>query len=378
MKLKFLFLLIVVYVLAGFGWWTYSLLLFSNDEYKMKTQLLRTGQKTCELKVVEMALAKKFTSNACDTFFINDVKVVADTTKLNAFVEKMFLKNYTINYSENGDTKRAVILINTATLKQLAKELRLKKRSFTVEALLLTLLIGVGLFGVYFSVNMVFELNKQQNNFLLSVTHELKTPIAAIKLLGETIKIRVLPKEKQEELLENILENASRLQDLTENMLTAMQMENNRYNLRKEPLNLSDLVNEVKKNFALKNEIRGEVLENVMYYGDLILLKMSLNNLVENAIKYSNNQSVEINFYKSNQELIIEIKDQGIGINPRFRKKIFKKFYRLQDDETRDTKGSGLGLFIVKQAVEKHKGKINVAQNIPKGSIFTLSFPDFI
>ena len=74
---------------------------------------------------------------------------------------------------------------------------------------------------------------------------------------------------------------------------------------------------------------------------------------------------------------MIEIKDKGLGISPRFRKKIFKKFYRLQDEETRDTKGSGLGLFIVKQAVEKHKGKISVSHNSPVGTVFTLTFPDF-
>ena len=377
MKLKLLFLLIVVYVLAGFGWWTYSLLLFSNDEYKMKTLLLNSGQKTCELKVIEMALANKFKTNACDTFIINDVRVVADTALVNAFVHKTFMGNYTINYAPNHETKIAVIYVDPITIKRLATELRLKKRSFTVEAILLTLLIGVGLFGVYFSVNMVFDLNKQQNNFLLSVTHELKTPIAVIKLIGETLKTRVLPKEKQAELMENILENASRLQYMTENMLTAMQMENDRYKIRKEQINLSELVNEVKKNFALKNEVSGNIVENIMYYGDPVLLKMTLNNLMENAIKYSNNQPVEILFYKKNHELIIEIKDKGIGISPRFRKKIFKKFYRLQDEETRDTKGSGLGLFIVKQAVEKHKGKISVSHNSPVGTVFTLTFPDF-
>jgi signal transduction histidine kinase len=233
------------------------------------------------------------------------------------------------------------------------------------------------MFGVYFSVSFIFDLNKQQNNFLLSVTHELKTPIAAIKLIGETMKRRVLPQEKQVELLENILENATRLQDMTENMLTAMQMENNRYNIRKEEINLSEIVCEVKKNFEIKNEIRGEIEKDLMYYGDPVLLKMTLNNLVENAIKYSDNQPVEINLFQKNSDLIIEVKDNGIGIPKGLRKKVFKKFYRVEDEETRETKGSGLGLFIVKQAVEKHKGKITISDNLPTGTVFTLSFQGF-
>ncbi len=100
---------------------------------------------------------------------------------------------------------------------------------------------------------------------------------------------------------------------------------------------------------------------------------MILNNLIENAIKYSDNQPVEINLFNRKEEIILEVKDQGIGIDPSYKKKIFKKFYRIQDEETRETKGSGLGLFIVKQAVEKHKGKIAVSDNEPKGTVFTIT-----
>lgn len=188
------------------------------------------------------------------------------------------------------------------------------------------------------------------------------------------MKRRVLPPEKTAELMENILENASRLQDMTENMLTAMQMENNRYNIRKEEINLSEIIEEVKKNFSIKNEIKGTIQNDIDYYGDPILIKMTLNNLVENAIKYSNNKPIELNLFQQNEQLIIEVKDNGVGIKPEFRKKVFKKFYRVEDEETRETKGSGLGLFIVKQAVEKHKGKILISDNIPNGTIFTINF----
>lgn len=377
MKLKFLFLLIILYVIGGFGWWSYSLIQFSNNEFKLKSQLLKTGRQTCELKVVEEARSNKFLTPLADTFELNEVTVVMDTLKVKQFIKATFSGRYYIKYTSKNAKGMASIEVNKATEELLAMDLKSKKRSFAFEAILLTLLIAAGMFGVYFSVSFIFDLNKQQNNFLLSVTHELKTPIAAIKLIGETMKRRVLPQEKQVELLENILENATRLQDMTENMLTAMQMENNRYNIRKEEINLSEIVCEVKKNFEIKNEIRGEIEKDLMYYGDPVLLKMTLNNLVENAIKYSDNKPVEINLFQKNSDLIIEVKDNGIGIPKGLRKKVFKKFYRVEDEETRETKGSGLGLFIVKQAVEKHKGKITISDNLPTGTVFTLSFQGF-
>jgi signal transduction histidine kinase len=374
MKLKLLFALIILYIIAGFGWWSYSLIQFSNNEYKLKIQLLETGKQTSELKIVDEARSFKFLSPLADSFKINGVFIQVDTNKLQNYVQKTFNNRYQLKFEKSNKYQRALLVINPATINQLNTELRMKERSFAIEAILLTLLIAIGIFGVYYSVTFVFDLNKQQNNFLLSVTHELKTPIAAIRLIGETIMMRSLPQEKQKELIGTILENSRRLQDMTENMLTAMQMESNRYNIRKEEIDLSGIVNEVMQNFALKNEISGKVETNISYFGDPVLLKMTLNNLVENAIKYSDNKPVELNLLRKNDTLIIEVKDQGIGIEKEYRKRIFRRFYRIQDEETRETKGSGLGLFIVKQAVEKHKGKIIISDNFPKGTVFTITF----
>jgi len=378
MRLKFLFVLIIFYVLAGFGWWSYSLIKFSNNEFKLKSQILKSERQTCELKIVEEARSNQFISLRADTFQINKVDIFIDTQLVNTYVQKTFSGRYRMVFKNSLNIKTARVEIDESTNNLLIKELQLKKRSFAIEAILLTLLIAAGIFGVYFSVSFVFDLNKQQNNFLLSVTHELKTPIAAIKLIGETMMRRTLPQEKQVELMGNILENANRLQDMTENMLTAMQMENNYYNVRKEEINLSNIVEDVKANFSLKNAVEGIVEEQILYYGDPVLIKMILNNLIENAIKYSDNQPVEINLYNRKDEIVLEVKDQGIGIDHNYKKKIFKKFYRIQDEETRETKGSGLGLFIVKQAVEKHKGKIVVSKNEPQGTVFSITFQGII
>ncbi len=375
MKLKFLFILIIFYVIGGFGWWSYSLIQFSRNEYNLKLKLLESGVQTCEMKLIEEARSHKFITPKADSFVIRDIAVVMDKEKAGVYIRSTFSDRYLIKYAQHKGDKVAQVVINKQTQKRLKKELTSKIRSFALEAMILTLLIAAGIFGVYFSVSLVFDLNKQQNNFLLSVTHELKTPIAAIKLMGETMKRRVLPQEKQAELMDIILENAVRLQDMTENMLTAMQMENRKYKLQTEELNLSDLLSGIKKSFAHKNEIFGKIEAGHHFFGDPFLLKMTFNNLIENAIKYSHNRPVEINLYKRDKNLVIEVADQGIGIPPAMHKKIFRKFYRIQDDETRETKGSGLGLFIVKQAVEKHKGSIKIKNNLPSGTVFTIVFP---
>jgi len=121
-----------------------------------------------------------------------------------------------------------------------------------------------------------------------------------------------------------------------------------------------------------------DIEENVEVYGDRFILRISMNNLLENAIKYGNSASISVRLFTQENMAVIEIKDQGIGIPESERKKIFKKFYRVGDEEVRETKGTGLGLFIVKETVEKHGGNVRVTQNEPQGSIFRVELPLFI
>jgi len=217
---------------------------------------------------------------------------------------------------------------------------------------------------------MIYNLNKQQNNFLLSVTHELKTPIATVKLLLQTIIKRELPPEMLKQMLENALENTERLNDLTVNMLTAMQIENERYTYDQVHFSLSEMLEKTCNNFAIKADVSTEIEPSIDYYGDPFIIRMAVNNLIENAIKYSNAAPVFVKLSKQNQFCLIEVADQGIGVSKKDAKRIFKKFYRVQDEEVRDTKGTGLGLFIVKESLRKQKAKVWVEANEPKGSRF--------
>jgi signal transduction histidine kinase len=109
--------------------------------------------------------------------------------------------------------------------------------------------------------------------------------------------------------------------------------------------------------------------------GDRFIVRISINNLVENALKYGGDNPVEIHLYTKDNKAVIDVKDHGIGIPESERKRIFKKFFRVEDEEVRDTKGTGLGLYIVKQTINKHGGKIEVLDNQPKGTIFRVLMP---
>ena len=110
--------------------------------------------------------------------------------------------------------------------------------------------------------------------------------------------------------------------------------------------------------------------------GDLLLLQMALNNLLENAIKYTPNDTpIEIRLLKSKTEVILQVADNGAGIPDSEKKKVFSKFYRIGDEATRRTKGTGLGLYLTAKIVQQHKGKLMIKDNIPKGAIFQISVP---
>lgn len=374
MRLKIMFLLITAYIIAGVVWWAYSLMKYNQNDYKLKIQLLKSEKQTAELKVIEEARSLKFYNSQAQVFKIKNLSIMADTVLLKNYLLNTFNKKYDIKFNFKTIQKFANIDINKQTLQKLSTDLNIRNRSFTTEAIILIILISAGILGLYFSVSTLNDLHKQQNNFLLSVTHELKTPISSIILISETLQKRILPPEKHDELLGSIIENADRLKDMTENMLTAMQIENKRFFIRKEKFNLSELVKETAHNFSLKSEINTDIKDQIYIIGDKAILKMTLNNIIENALKYSGNKPVNILLNKTDSEIIIQIADNGKGIESKYRKNIFKKFYRIEDDEIRQTTGSGLGLYIVAQAVKKHKGKIYIEDNTPQGTIFKIVF----
>ncbi|MEZ4800534.1 MAG: HAMP domain-containing sensor histidine kinase [Flavobacteriales bacterium] len=247
------------------------------------------------------------------------------------------------------------------------------------EGSIFLLLLGLGFWQIKRNISKELRLARMEKTFLLSVTHELKTPIAAIKLFLETLKTRKLPEEQQSKIVSDALKEAKRLEGLSENILLATRLDQSKQVFQDEnfdiSMNIASCASRYKSLFP-DREIKLDLQENLMFYGDPQLVQSMMTNLIENAIKYSTETSPVLIKTSGNQNMIqLEISDEGVGIPVEERHNIFNKFYRIGNENTRKSKGTGLGLYIVKNVVKLHSGSIDVSANHPKGTTFKITLP---
>ncbi|HEX7366505.1 MAG TPA: HAMP domain-containing sensor histidine kinase [Pelobium sp.] len=248
------------------------------------------------------------------------------------------------------------------------------------EGLVFITMMTFGIYKLHQAINREKKISDQQKNFLLSVTHELKSPLASIKLYLQTINKRELDKEQQRSFISKCLLDIERLDDLVENMLLATKIENKSYSFPKQELNLSELVEKIVSRLQIhvcsKESIITSIDPNVFITGDQFAMSSVVTNLIENAVKYSPDcMPVHVDLHrKPNGTVCFKVADLGIGISDAEKAKVFEKFYRVGSEDTRKTKGTGLGLFIVKQVLDHHQAQIKVKNNQPKGTVFEVSF----
>ena len=265
--------------------------------------------------------------------------------------------------------------------KQYTAIISLKKRKTTQymgEGITFLLVTLIGALFVYQAVRRQVRMQHQQENFMMAVTHELKTPMAITKLNLETMLKHQLEEEKKQKLLRSTLQEINRLDELANNILVSSQLDAGRYSSPREELNFSDLVNTALEEFKARYPHRqwnAQVEEETDITGDANLLQILVNNLLENAVKYSPREGViECRLGRENRTVKLQVIDQGLGIPDNEKKKVFEKFYRIGNESTRTTKGTGLGLYLCKKIVEQHQGTIEIADNSPTGSNFTVCF----
>ena len=264
-------------------------------------------------------------------------------------------------------------------LQRIDKDERMRTFKFFGEGGTFLCIILLGAFFVYRAIRKHIKLTQQQQNFMMAVTHELKSPIAAVKLNLETIRKHKLDEEKQQKLVENTIKETNRLDQLCNNILLASQLETQRYRLFKEPLNFSALlesgIREVQGRIPT-HTITAEISPDIWVEGDKFMLQMALSNLVENAAKYAPKQTlIKVRLYESGHLLKWQVADEGPGIPLEERERIFLKFYRIGNENTRKAKGSGLGLFLTRKIMEQHGASILVKDNTPTGACFEVTWP---
>lgn len=245
------------------------------------------------------------------------------------------------------------------------------------EGLFFCLVILIAAIVVYKSLQKNLELSSRQNNFMLSITHELKSPIAAVKLNLETIRRRKLDEETQIMLIDRCLNETNRLNDLCNNLLLASQMESKHFNTSFEEINLKPILEDSAKLFEhrSKHHIHTE-LQDAYTQSDPFLVKLVVNNLLENAIKYTlPGTNIYVHLREEDDNVLFSVTDEGGGIPDEEKERIFEKFYRVGNENARKTKGTGLGLFLISQIVKINKGSISVRDNLPLGTIFEVSLP---
>lgn len=261
--------------------------------------------------------------------------------------------------------------------KELSKKYRSQKIMIISEGLVFISILAFGLLKVRESFHKELALANQQRNFLLSITHELKSPLASIKLTLQTLFSRELRKEQSQKIINNALFDVDRLEGLVDNILFAARIENDNYGFATEEIPVSQLLLDLGEKYQGPNvTVQVEVEPGIYWEGDRTGLSSVLVNLIENAIKYSRGDAMICLAAKQDkQHVTIDIKDQGLGIPDDEKLKVFEKFYRIGNEDTRSTKGTGLGLFIVKRVIELHGGEISVLDNSPKGSVFRILLP---
>ena len=311
-----LFYILFIYVLLQFGWWSYLMIELNNEIYHLKSELNIKNAKTPE------------------------------------------------EASRTGN--------------ELEEKLHLRWAMTAGEGSVFLVLLLLGVLQTRSAFRKETALTRQQKNFLLSVTHELKSPIASVKLQLETIQKRELEKEKQKEILANALADTERLNKLVENILLATRIDNSAFTLHRVETNISELTGEIVKQArpTVKQKIECEIEPGIILQADGTTFPSIILNLLENASKYSPPHSlIKVSLKKNKNSAVLCVADEGQGISEEDKENIFQKFYRAGNEETRRSKGTGLGLYIVKYLVEQHNGTISVKNNSPRGSVFEVNFP---
>lgn len=220
-------------------------------------------------------------------------------------------------------------------------------------------------------------LTQRQSNFLLSITHELKTPISSVKLFLQTLLKHDLPEEKKTDLLKKAMDENERLSLLIDNILHASRVENKSLQAVNSNLPFNQLVSSIVDRFHkryLMEFIQVESTEQQSIHADAFILEMILVNLLENACKYAGiDANITVYFYKKGGTFVFGVKDEGPGIPSDERGSIFEKFYRIGNEETRQKQGSGLGLFIAAEFAQLQGATITCKENIPRGTVFEVT-----
>ncbi len=323
---RIVFLIIFIYVLFFFGWWTYT-------QYQ-------------QMKEVEVLRKELLSKEAAET----------------------------------GDTAKVGFITTNEKYQDIERIASRDRRKVLLGTVSFFLMLVLGLWFVDRGFRREIALANQQRNFLLSITHELKSPIASVRLILETFRKRELNRQQTVRFANGSLKELDRLNQLVNNILLAARVENNnQWSAEKLEMNelIENILSQIRDKYPnVRFSARFDGESNFIVADPTAITTIAFN-LLENAVKYSppDKAEVQIIVRQKRGRVFFKVADKGIGIPDEDKGKIFEKFYRIGSEDTRKTKGTGLGLYIVKQIVRAHNGSIVVRNNTPQGSVFEVTLP---
>ncbi len=251
-----------------------------------------------------------------------------------------------------------------------------------VSGLILLIAISVGMSLIFVYLTRQVNLNRFYDNFISNVTHELKSPLSSIQLYLETLRKRDVPQKTQHEFISMMLQDTERLNNLISSILDIAGLEQKKlaYDFDVYSANeiIQNLLGETIKAFKLGSdsiEVKGKLSGEIVI--DKRAIKIVINNLVDNAIKYTQEKAyISVFLSQNSKKYILEFQDQGIGLNTKDQKLIFKKFERIYKPNSPTVKGTGLGLYWVKEIIKSHGGNIEVSSaGRDRGTTFKIELP---
>jgi two-component system, OmpR family, phosphate regulon sensor histidine kinase PhoR len=262
----------------------------------------------------------------------------------------------------------------------------LVKSRTTTSLIILTLLVLIlfaGILFLYRNIRREIHLSQAKSEFVSNVSHEIRTPLSLIGMFAETLEAgRVTSEEKKKEYYSIITKETIRLSRIVNRILNFSQLDANKKQFTFVPIQLNELCKEILENYFYHLNEKGFTFDfcpaqNLgVIQGDRESISEAIINLLDNAVKYSReNKLIMIKTGRDFNFRYVEIKDEGIGIEKKYQQEIFEQFYRAPTGDVHTTKGSGLGLSLVKKIMDAHQGHVTVESYPEKGSTFRLKFP---
>jgi signal transduction histidine kinase len=359
-----------------------------KEQAEIKNISLLTKDENSQLRAIAStsSLNEKSTDEALAQFVLSSGVAHAALVKDPAVSEKVWSVIAPIKDDYGKVIALADVKISTAEIDALfTRSTRdsIIVLAITIVFILLLLINHLRFFEYARLFRKLQEVDQMKDDFISMASHELRTPLTAIRGFAQLL-VEDISKQKPDQAQKDaviINESSSRLNDLVDDLLNVSRLEGGRLNFDLKPININEIILKVVQELQVQANQKGlkvvtTLLDNPpLVLSDEMRVKQVFTNLVGNSIKYTLQGEIKISQKLEGKNLHTTVEDTGVGMSAQSREHLFEKFYRVRTEATKDIGGTGLGLWITKQIVERMKGKIYVDSMEGKGSLFTVVFP---